>query len=321
MELFQLLKQLLLKIQQTDALQDFKLIKPDQDILLLRYVREKGLEQNILFKTLKSKLDNKEMPENFYGYLLWIAGELANNVFDHGQTLGRTLKGGILALDVKDNILELAIGDLGIGIKASLEKNPQIQIKKIDAKQAIQLALAENTSGWPHKRGNGLPDVLRIVRAGKGKIKIYSDQIIWTEVNSQNKWANVKENLNGVIVACELKIKDFRVPRRSKPKGAVIKLSQFGCQLSGRDKGQDAYEVLVRKLTKLPKDGVLLIDLSNIVMMNSSFGDQALGVLLENIKLGHFGWKKAFFTGKINEVVDLCLDRIAEIRDVEIARV
>jgi len=74
-------------------------------------------------------------------------------------------------------------------------------------------------------------------------------------------------------------------------------------------------------LASLPKAGVLLIDLSGIVMMNSSFGDQALGVLLENIKQGHFGAKKIFFTGKITEVVDLCLDRIAEIRGVDTVKV
>ncbi|MEK9165639.1 MAG: hypothetical protein AAB525_02160, partial [Patescibacteria group bacterium] len=243
------------------------------------------------------------------------------NVFDHAQTLGKTLKGGILVLNIKNNFVQIGVGDMGIGLKNSLEKNPQIQIKKIDAKQAIQLALTENTSGWPYKRGNGLPDVLRLVRAGKGKIKIYSDQTIWTQINGQNKWENAKEKLDGVIVVCELEIKDFRVPRRSKPKGAVIKLSQFGSQLSGRDKGQEAYEILVNKLTKLPKEAVLLIDLSDIVMMNSSFGDQALGVLLENIKHGHFGGKKVFFIGKINEVVDLCLDRVAEIRNVEVIKV
>jgi len=159
------------------------------------------------------------------------------------------------------------------------------------------------------------------VQAGEGKLVIYSDQIVWSQTNSQERWTEIKEELPGVIVACEIEIKDFQVPRRGQPKGKVVKLAKFGKQLSGRDKGQEAYEVLVQELTSLPREGVLLIDLSGIIMMNSSFGDQALGVLLENIKQGHFGAKKVFFTGQIKEVVDVCLDRIAEIRNLTVMRV
>lgn len=166
-----------------------------------------------------------------------------------------------------------------------------------------------------------MPDILRLTRAGQGEIIISSDQFIWTEKNSRVSWVKLKEKLPGVIVACEIEIKDFRVPRRGRPKGQIIKLSQFGCQLSGREKGQEVYEILVKKITELPKAGVLLIDLSDVIMMNSSFGDQALGILLENIKAGHLGAKRVFFTGQIAEVADLCLDRIAEIRGVEVFKV
>lgn len=109
--------------------------------------------------------------------------------------------------------------------------------------------------------------------------------------------------------------------RRGKSKGKIFKLAKFGKQLSTRQRGQEAYETLVRELTNIPKEGALIIDCTGVVMMNSSFGDQALGVLLENIKAGHFGAKKVYFTGAINNVVDLCLDRIAEIRGVEIFKI
>lgn len=301
MRLFNFLKNILLEIYQEDKLPDFESLRKKRDILILRRIQERGLEQKILAQELKKQ----NLPENFYAYILWIAGEITNNIFDHGQTLGKTLKGGVLAMDIKNNILQLAIGDLGIGIKASLDKNPELQKQKLNAEKAIKLALTENTSGWPYKRGNGLPDVLRVVKAGKGKFMIYSDT----------------EDLPGVIVGVELKIHDFKVPRKSQPKGKIIKLSQFGKQLSGREKGQEAYEALIHELTKLPKAGVLIIDLTKVIMMNSSFGDQALGVLLENIKQGHFGAKKIFFSGEIKEPVDFCLDRIAEIRNVEIIKI
>jgi len=297
MQLFEYLKNILLEIHKKDALVDLK----KGEFLVLEYVRERKLEQEILSEALQ----NQNLPENFYAYILWIAGEIMNNVFDHAQTLGKTLKGGILALDIKDNILQLAIGDLGIGLKASLEKNPKLQEKKLDAKKAIKLALREDTSGWPQKRGNGLPDVLKIIKAGKGKFMIYSDT----------------EELPGVTVGIKLPISNFMLEQSKMPKGKVIKLLQFGKQLSGREEGQEAYEILVKELASLPKQGILLIDLSDVIMMNSSFGDQALGVLLENIQQGHFGAKKVFFTGTINPVVNSCLDRIAEIRKVEIVKI
>ncbi len=127
--------------------------------------------------------------------------------------------------------------------------------------------------------------------------------------------------LPGVITSVELEIKEFEVPRRGKPKGKILKLEQFGAQLSGREKGQEAYETLVRELTSIPKDGALIIDCTGVIMMNSSFGDQAIGVLLENINAGHFGAKKVYFTGAINTVLDLCFDRISEIRGVKVFKV
>lgn len=98
MPLFQLLKKILLEIQRKDKLIDLKTIKKQNGLLILRYIAERGLEQEIVAKALKSLVINKKMPENFYGYVLWIAGEITNNIFDHAQTLGQTLKGGILSI-------------------------------------------------------------------------------------------------------------------------------------------------------------------------------------------------------------------------------
>jgi len=322
MKSFEFIKKILLQIQQKDKLVEIKPLKEKKgNFLILRYIDKRGLEQDILTKELKYLVETKKMPENFYAYLVWIAGEIVNNIFDHGQTLGRTLRGGILGLVIRKNNLELVIGDLGIGIKSSLEKNTALQAKNLNSKKAIQLALKENISGWPHKRGNGLPDALRVIQAGQGKFWIYSDQMLLKINNGRKKWEQIKQNLAGVLIGVELKIKDFQVPRKNQPKGLAIKLSKFGLQLSGREKGQEAYEILVKELTSLPKQGVLMIDLTGVIMMNSSFGDQALGVLLENIQQGHFGAKKVFFIGEIKQAVDLCLDRIAEIRKVEIAKI
>lgn len=67
----------------------------------MRSISEKGLEQEIVAKKLHPFLKKYGISETFYGYLLWIVGKMMNNVFDHGQTLGKTLKGGVFGLDIK----------------------------------------------------------------------------------------------------------------------------------------------------------------------------------------------------------------------------
>lgn len=321
MKLFNFIQNILRQIQTQDVLIDLKPLQKQENLLILRYIPEKGMEQDIIAKELQIFLDKKIISETFFGYLLWISGEIMNNIFDHGQTLGKTLKGGILAMNIKNNTAHIVIGDLGIGIQASLEKNPKLQAQNLNPKKAIKLALTEHTSGWPQKRGNGLPDVLRIIKAGNGSLKIYSDQTLFKIKNSNKKYKKINKKLLGVTAGIKLRIKDFQVPSRDRIKGMAIKLSQFGKQLSGREKGQEAYETLIKKITSLPKEGILIIDLTGIIMMNSSFGDQAIGVLLENIQAGHFGSKKVLFTGEIKQVVDLCLNRISEIRNVKIDKI
>jgi hypothetical protein len=298
-------------------------MQSEKDLLVFCQISKREEEQDVLHRALKAHLERGDISEEFLGYVSWIGGEAMNNVFDHGQTLGRALRGGVLALAVTDDIkdLQISVGDLGIGIKESLEKNPQIQSQRVTPKRAIELAISENTSGWPQKRGNGLPDILRIVKAGRGEVKIQSDGTTLTIKDGRSRWGKAEMEcgiIPGVIIGTEIKIHDFEIPRRTPQKGTFFRLKKFGRQLSGRDKGQVAYEVLVKEVVKLPKGGVLLIDLTDVLMMNSSFGDQSLGVLLENIKSGHFGSKKVIFTGEINDVTRFCLNRISEIRDVDI---
>lgn len=321
MKLFTLFKTILLDIYQKNTLANLEEIKKRHGLLILQYIHERGIEQTVLDHELKPYISRYQMSETFYGYILWIAGELMNNVFDHAQTYGKTLKGAVLALAFDSKTAELAIGDLGIGIKASLEKNEKLAPLLASGIASTVVALQDNTSGWPYKRGNGLPDVIRIVEANGGVFGIYSDGQLLTKRKGRDDIEKVDELLPGVIAYVELAIKDFTVPRRSRPQGKAIKLIEYGVQLSSRTYGQEAYEMLVREMVELPKDGALIIDLTGVVMMNSSFGDQAFGVLLENIKEGHFGAKKVYFTGAINEVVDLCLDRIAEIRHVEVVKI
>src|SRR3989338_6331189 len=98
MRLFTLIKILLRNIHTSGAPVDLKTIQKRERLFLLRYVPERGMEQDILAHELAPLLSSGSMSETFYGYILWVAGELTNNIFDHAQTLGHALKGCILAL-------------------------------------------------------------------------------------------------------------------------------------------------------------------------------------------------------------------------------
>jgi len=101
-----------------------------------------------------------------------LLSELGGNLLEHGGG------SGLLALQVyregSDSFLELAIGDLGPGIRASLQRNPQIGRLAGDL-QAIQHAVRPMISGSTEPaRGSGLYQLLRLTREHGGSVQIRS---------------------------------------------------------------------------------------------------------------------------------------------------
>jgi hypothetical protein len=101
-----------------------------------------------------------------------LLSELGGNLLEHGG--GR----GLLALQVygeaEQSFLELAIGDLGPGIRASLHRNPHNPRLAHDL-QAIQQAVRPMISGSTEPaRGSGLYQLLRVTHEHSGSVQIRS---------------------------------------------------------------------------------------------------------------------------------------------------
>ena len=109
-----------------------------------------------------------------------IFSELASNVVYHADSNG----GYVLAQQYDYSsgpVVEIAVADCGIGIRASLQKNPKHRAISSDV-QAIERSLREGVSSLPdHHRGYGLHHVTGDVRQNKDReMTIRSGQGILT---------------------------------------------------------------------------------------------------------------------------------------------
>jgi hypothetical protein len=108
-----------------------------------------------------------------------LMGEAADNIFFHnfGRWPFRQFAGGILMVQKwpKVNTIEVAVGDIGIGIRASLMEIEEYKNLHTD-EEAIRKALETNVTSRPQQRGgNGLPFILRTIQADlRGEMDIRS---------------------------------------------------------------------------------------------------------------------------------------------------
>lgn len=134
------------------------------------------------------------MHEQGFTNLLWpcytITIELAANVAQHSGGS----RGWVLAqrYDYESGrIIELAVGDSGIGIRRSLRQNPQLTNIITDDKIALKKAVSERVSRYSDPlRGNGLYQICTevqatdrrlTIRSGSGCLVVYDDgrQIVY----------------------------------------------------------------------------------------------------------------------------------------------
>lgn len=121
---------------------------------------------------------------NLLGPCYNIITELASNVVQHSERS----RGWVLAQRYEyqtERIIEIAVGDSGIGIRRSLSKNPHLSNLITDDKSALRKAVSERVSRYSHPlRGNGLyqlcteilaTDRRLTIRSGLGCLVVYDD--------------------------------------------------------------------------------------------------------------------------------------------------
>lgn len=181
------------KIHLLDALKIFTVVKANQAALAIIMPRLTTILPVASFSTemeveaLAQRIE-KSMSEQGFANLLWpcynIVAELASNVVQHSEAP----RGWILAQGYgypDGRMIEIAIGDSGIGFRRSLRRNPQLVNYITDDKVAVKKAVSERVSRYSHPlRGNGLfqvctevkaPDRRLTIRSGAGCLVVYDN--------------------------------------------------------------------------------------------------------------------------------------------------
>jgi len=141
--------------------------EPSGIILPLHLISYKGKEKAVL-EDLYKKLRAQGFSEDLCASLGWTLGELADNATTHSGGLCYFM----LSSTASDHkYLALSIGDIGMGIPASLQKNATY--KDLSDLKAFVLAFKSDVSSWEdfHRRGKGLNDLLSIARGNRACIR------------------------------------------------------------------------------------------------------------------------------------------------------
>jgi hypothetical protein len=145
----------------------------DSVALPLTRIGYKGGERKIA-EQLAGELIVLGFSEDIAGYIAWLFGELGDNALTHSKSAPCYLAARCSGVD--DRFVELAIGDVGVGIAESLKRNQKFA--PLSDSIAVLTAFHSNVSSWPdeHRRGQGLNDVLRIAIANTAGMRVDSGE-------------------------------------------------------------------------------------------------------------------------------------------------
>ncbi len=133
-------------------------------ILPLHLIGYRGAEKKILDQLYESLL-TQGFSETYCGYIGWVIGELCDNAHTHSEGPCYLIIESLQRGSTETRFLLIAIGDTGIGIPASLQKNPKYQTTS--SKRLLPMSFMSEVSRMEAEpsRGKGLSDVIAV---GKG---------------------------------------------------------------------------------------------------------------------------------------------------------
>jgi ABC-type transporter Mla MlaB component len=149
----------------------------NQDVVLeLTKIEKKSIEQNRDIENVLNRLDTILRNQLNYGdkeisSLSNIISELCHNIRDHSQDEGFVAVQRYQRRADGKRYVVIGVGDLGVGIRASLGR--RIDISSLNHLDAIIHALKKDTSAYP-ERGLGLYMVSKIMRDYAGTLHIRS---------------------------------------------------------------------------------------------------------------------------------------------------
>jgi hypothetical protein len=145
-------------------------------ILPLHLVGYRGAEKKILDE-LYGPLLKQGFSEDYCGYIGWAIGELCDNAHTHSEGPCYLIIESLLSESTATRYLAIAVGDTGIGIPASLKRNPLYG----DVQDQILFPMAFQ-SGISRmevepKRGKGLNDIISISKGNSSWLRVESGDL------------------------------------------------------------------------------------------------------------------------------------------------
>lgn len=270
-------------------------IKPGRSYLPLRRYRDVG-ELNRIFRVLIRRLfEETEMAPGVFSALEWSIYEIADNVTTHAGAQS----GWIQLVTQRDRgLIEVVVSDAGIGIRDSLLPTfPDIQ-SDIDA---INRALTKGiTRGLEHGLGNGLAGVERVSEAGSGWLTLHTREGA-TVVREGTRTDESKPEHPGTVVALTLPV-DCEIDVESALWGSAtpslenVYLEADGvggfrvefhvateCPVAGTRLTARSARVKVKNLLNAFPDESLVLDFEGTGTLASSFADELVGRLAEEL--------------------------------------
>jgi hypothetical protein len=185
--------------------------------LPLKEITLRGQDRQVLNDLLSSLL-KKGFSEAQAGYIGWIIGELADNSLTHA-------KGPCYIMFSRYNnnsqtVLEIAVGDIGIGIHKSLQTNNKYAA--LNDKQAFLKSFQSQVSCWPDsaQRGKGLCDLLTIALGNGGYVKVDANELgLFFNFTNSQRYLEFNEPLteiSGTRFSIILFEKEFKSTNRSE---------------------------------------------------------------------------------------------------------
>lgn len=132
-------------------------------------------------------------------------GEMIDNVYEHSEAVST----GLAGFYADDQVFQLSIGDSGIGILASLRKNPAYGFLQ-DAGSAMAHALEDGVSryGSAADRGRGFGVLFRALNTLDADLRFrsgaYSLELTGRNVTLRQAKVSQKAQLNGFVVSLSL---------------------------------------------------------------------------------------------------------------------
>lgn len=145
-------------------------------ILPLHLIGYRGAEKKILDE-LYDPLLKQGFSENYCGHIGWVIGELCDNAHTHSEGPCYLIIEALESQSTGRRHLAIAIGDMGIGIPASLKKNPRYAAQRDKILLPIAFQSEVSRMEVQPRRGKGLSDVMAISKGNSSWLRVESGNL------------------------------------------------------------------------------------------------------------------------------------------------